>query len=78
MTNVEQIQKAIEALNVEERTEIVRWISSQGYCEDENIVDQEWLEVARRRSEEIKSGKAKTISAESVKKRLKAEHGIDV
>ena len=78
MTKVEQIQKAIKALSIEDRIEIVRWISSQGYCEDESIVDQEWLEVARRRSEEIKFGKTKTVSAESVKEQLKAEHGIDV
>jgi putative addiction module component (TIGR02574 family) len=60
-------------LSREERTHLADVLLSS--LEEEEAVENEWVEVARRRYEDIRSGRVETIDNEEVFARLRARFG---
>ncbi len=64
----ERIVEFVETLSTEDKAELSSYLREQ----DQKAYDQEGLEIVRRRSEEMKSGKVRGIPFEEVIARVKA------
>ncbi|HYC65306.1 MAG TPA: addiction module protein [Reyranellaceae bacterium] len=70
MTNlVEDIERQIRTLKLEEKTELLRVLIAELDGSPDADAEQAWLELARRRHREIVEGKVKTVPAAEVFKR---------
>jgi hypothetical protein len=74
-TALKEIEAKIRSLKPEEKTELLRSLIAELDGPPEADVERAWLEVARKRHQEILAGKVKTVSAEQafekVRSRLK-------
>jgi len=65
-------EKALE-LSIEERSWLADELWESTLSDEQRAIQQEWIEVAERRLEELRSGAVKGIPAEEVMERLKAK-----
>ena len=74
-TALKEIEAKIRSLKPGERTELLRSLIAELDGPAEADVERAWLEVAKRRQQEIAAGKVKTVSGkrvfEKVRSRLK-------
>ena len=73
MLSVDDLFEAAEQLPVEMRAQLVDRLLRTLNATDEAI-DREWAAVAKRRLEEIQSGKAKLVPAEEVFRRIREQY----
>lgn len=69
MPSIEEIIKEAESLPVEERAYVVDSLLRTLNPPD-SVIDQKWVEVAKRRLEELRSGRVKPIPGEKVFERV--------
>ena len=70
----EEVQEEALELSVEERSRLAEDLLDSLLTEEERAIEQEWLEVAERRREEVDAGTATLIPAEDVIRELKAKY----
>ena len=74
-TALKEIEAKIRSLKPEEKTELLRSLIAELDGPADSDVERAWLEVAKRRNQEIREGKVKTVSGkqvfEKVRSRLK-------
>jgi hypothetical protein len=74
-TALKEIEAKIRSLKPEERTQLLRSLIAELDGPSETNVERAWLEVARKRYQEIVEGKVKTVPEkqvfEKVRSRLK-------
>ncbi len=63
----ERIVEFVETLSSEDKAELSAYLREQ----DQKAYDQEGLEIARQRSEEVKSGKVEMLSSEDFWRKFK-------
>jgi putative addiction module component (TIGR02574 family) len=74
MRRVKKIISEVESLPVEERAFVVDSILRTLNPPDPDI-DRKWAEVARRRLEEMRSGRVRTISGDQVFAKVRERFG---
>ncbi|MBK6722345.1 MAG: addiction module protein [Pyrinomonadaceae bacterium] len=69
-----ELIETAESLPVEMRIEIVNRLLESIHPTDPEI-DEYWMQVAERRSEEVRSGKVKLVPGEAVFAKIKERYG---
>ena len=68
--NLEQIKDVVAELTAPERAELAQFLVRSLDEDEAQSIRSEWLQVARRRMDEIRSGKAVTVPADEVLRTL--------
>lgn len=73
MTRAQVLKGALE-LDPVERELLLAELNQSLYGDEGPPISEEWLAEIRRRSEELRSGKVKGVTAAEVHRRLRAKH----
>jgi hypothetical protein len=71
-TALNELEAKIRSLKSEEKTQLLRSLISERDGPPDADVERAWLEVAKRRNQEIKDGKVKAVSAEKVFEKVRS------
>jgi hypothetical protein len=76
MTPIDDIKRQIAGLPEAEKGALVDWIVGGDGEVAPDVAEKAWMDVAERRSREIREGRVKTIPAAEVHRELKAKYGL--
>jgi hypothetical protein len=72
-TALEEIEAKIRSLKAEEKTELLRALIAELDGPPDADVERAWLEVARKRHQDLQKGKVKAVPAEQVFKKARSQ-----
>jgi hypothetical protein len=72
-TALEEIEAKIRSLKPEEKTELLRSLIAELDGPPDADVERTWLEVARKRHQELQDGKVKAVPAAQVFKKARSQ-----
>jgi len=71
-TALKEIEAKIRSLKPEEKTELLRSLIAELDGPADSSVARAWLEAAKKRHQEIKAGKVKTVPGEQVFEKVRS------
>ena len=70
-TNIERVAEQAMKLPAESRAELAERLVESLDSEDIGRIERLWLDEAKRRRDEVRSGRVKTISGEDARRRVR-------